>query len=186
MSILFRRISGKSGRDENQLNIRRQGLRVIRQGMSPNSRYVARTRCSELMNLATLRVEGADGALASLIKLMSFECDVQWKKGDKKRNGSAHASSGFNSTIADARSPGELIVLIHSFLAQCKEKNIVFPSMGLSAELAVGFTVGGSEQFVAGVEFAPPELLVCAECGITLSVTAYPTSDEANAEDNAT
>ena len=133
------------------------------------------------MNLATLRVEGADGTLKSLIKSMSFECDAQWKKGDKRRNGSEHASSGFNATVADARNPGELIILIRSFLAQCQEKNIVFPSLGLSAELAVGFTVGDSEQFAGGVEFAPPDLLLCAECGMTLSVTAYPTLDEANA-----
>jgi len=138
------------------------------------------------MNLATLRVEGTDSALESLKKALCLECDTQWKKGDKRRNGRAHTLSGFNATVANARNPGELEGLIRSFLAQCKNNNIVFPSLDLSAELAVGFTVGDSEQFVAGVEFAPSELLLCAECGITLSVTAYPTSDEANAEENAT
>jgi hypothetical protein len=138
------------------------------------------------MNLATLRVEGADSALDSLKKALSLECDTQWKKGDKRRNGSLHTSSGFNATVADAINPRELESRIRSFLAECNNNNIVFPGLDLMAELAVGFAVGDSKQFVAGVEFSPSDLLLCATCGITLSVTAYPTSDEANAEDNAT
>jgi len=138
------------------------------------------------MNLATLRVEGTDGALNILKEALSLECDTQWSKGDKRRNGSVHALSGFNATVADATNPRELVSLIRVFLARCKEKGIVFPSLNIEAELAVGFSVGDSEQFVAGVEFSPSELFSCAECGITLSVTAYPTSDEANASENAT
>jgi hypothetical protein len=137
------------------------------------------------MNLATLRVEGKDSALDALKKALSLECDSQWNKGDKRRNGGVHALSGFNATVADAGNPRELVSLIRAFLARCKEKGIVFPCLNVEAELAVGFTVGDSEQFVASVEFSPSDLLSCAECGISLSVTAYPTSDEANAEENA-
>ena len=138
------------------------------------------------MNLATLRVEGTDSALESLRETLSLECDTQWGKGDKRRNGSVHESSGFNATIADAGSPRELEGLIRSFLTRCRNKKIVFPSLDLSAELSVGLTVGDTHQFVAGVEFTSSDLLLCAETGITLSVIAYPTSDEANAEENAT
>jgi len=138
------------------------------------------------MNLATLRVEGADSSLEALIKALSLARDVQWNKGDKRRNGSVHTSSGFHAVVADAGNPKELTSLVGAFLARCKEKGIVFPSLNLSAELAVGFTVGDSVQFVAGLEFSPSELLTFGECGITLSVTAYPTSDEANAEETAT
>lgn len=138
------------------------------------------------MNLATLRVEGTDGDLKSIKEALSLECDTEWEQGDKRRNGSVHASSGFNATIADAKNTGELRGLIHTFLKKCKNKNIVFPSRNLTAELSIGFTVGDSEQFVAGVEFSPSELSLCAESGITLCITAYPASDEANAEENAT
>jgi hypothetical protein len=138
------------------------------------------------MNLATLRVEGTDSDLEALKKALSLESDAHWSKGERRRNGSVHASSGFNATVADAKNPKELIGLIRAFLVLCKNKQIVFPRLNLEAELAVGFTVGDSEQFVASVEFSPSDLLSCAECGITLSVTAYPTSDEANAEENAT
>lgn len=134
------------------------------------------------MNLATLRVEGTDSSLEVLKKALPLVCDAQWSKGDSRCNGSVHTSSGFNATVADAGNPRELSRLIRAFLVQCKEKGIVFPSLNLVAELAVGFTVGDSEQFVAGVEFSPSEVLSCAECGVTLSITAYPTSHEENAE----
>jgi hypothetical protein len=138
------------------------------------------------MNLATLRVEGLDSDLESLKRVLSLECETQWKKGEKRRNGRVFTSSGFSAAIADARTPRELMGLVRSFLTQCNTKNIVFPRLHLSAELAVAFTVGDSEQFTASVKFSPSELLLCAECGINLSVTAYPTSDEANATNNAT
>jgi len=137
------------------------------------------------MNLATLRVSGTDAALDTLKKTLSLECDTQWSKGDISRNGRKQESSGFNSTIADAENPGELLRLIRIFLVQCKDKGIVFSKLNLEAELAIGFSVGDSKQFFAGVEFAPSELLSYVECGITLSVTAYPTSDEANTEEDA-
>lgn len=62
------------------------------------------------------------------------------------------------------------------------ESGIVFPDKSLVAELSVGFTVGDSKQFVAGVEFLPAELLLLSQRGIALSITAYPISDEANAQ----
>jgi hypothetical protein len=133
------------------------------------------------MNLATLSVEGEDSALATIAEQLPLKHEQQWKKGDPRRNGKVHSSSGFQITVADAKNPGELTKCIHAFLAQCKESGIVFPEKSLVAELSVGFTVGDSEQFVAGVEFLPAELLLLSQCGIALSVTAYPTSDEANA-----
>lgn len=133
------------------------------------------------MNVATLCVEGEDSSLEALGKRISLHHDSQWKKGDPRRNGKVYPSSGFLVKVADAENPGELTNCIRAFLAQCKKHDIVFPAQNLIAELSVGFTVGDSRQFVAGVEFSPAELLLCAECGITLSITAYPTSDEANA-----
>lgn len=133
------------------------------------------------MNLATLQVEGNAGALEFLKKAIVLDIDAEWAKGDKRRNGHVHESSGFNATVADARNSPELISQVRSFLAQCTETKIDFASMGLSAELAIGFTVGDSEQFVTGVIFSPSELRVYGERGLALSITAYPTSDEANA-----
>jgi len=133
------------------------------------------------MNLATLRVEGPDESLQELRKSLQLVCDTEWVKGDKRKNGRVNAASGFNATIADAKNPRELSALIRVFLANCKKKTIVFSSLGLVAELDIGFTVGDSEQFVGSIVFSPLELLSFGECGISLQVSAYPTSDEANA-----
>jgi hypothetical protein len=74
------------------------------------------------MNLATLRVEGTDSDFEALIKELSLESDAHWNKGEKRRNGSVHALSGFNATVADAKNPRELIDLIRAFLMLCKNK----------------------------------------------------------------
>lgn len=135
------------------------------------------------MNLAILRVEGTDSSLEQLKKVLRLACDAEWREGDRRRNGTVHALSGFNATVAEAEDPRVLTSLIRSFLKQCKEKDVVLSSLNLEAELDVGILVGSSEQYVASVLFTPADLLLCAECGIELRVTAYPTSDEANAED---
>jgi len=134
------------------------------------------------MNLTTLIVEGNANALESIKSQLCLSVDAQWNKGDIRRNGVADEFSGFSATIADTETPKELTVLIGNFLAQCKENNVQFQNLNLSAVLSVGFTVGDSEQFVACIEFSPTELLACSECGISLSITAYPASDEAGTE----
>ena len=133
------------------------------------------------MNLATLRVEGAEDILESLKSAISLTIDAEWKKGDKRRNGAYHELSGFSATVADAKSSIELMQMVRDFLAQWNERGIVISCCGLEAELALGITVGDSEQFVAGIELSPSELVALGERGISLSITAYPTSDEANA-----
>lgn len=137
------------------------------------------------MNIATLRVEGTESALEKTKQTLQVVCDTEWKKGENKRNGNTYNSSGFSVTIADASSPGELTDQILAFLDKCKNSAIAFSAPELKAELDIGVTVGESQQFVASVEFSPPDLMLCAECGITLSITAYPTSDEANDDGDA-
>jgi hypothetical protein len=134
------------------------------------------------MNLTTLRVEGNANALELIKAKLCLALDAQWHKGDILRNGTAHEFSGFSTTIADTETPQELIAFIGNFLAQCKENNIQFQALNLSAVLSVGFMVGNSVQFIACVEFSPAELLAFTECGISLSITAYPTSEEAGTE----
>jgi len=135
------------------------------------------------MNLATLIVEGDEPALSKLRKALSLQTATSWKKGDVRRNGKNHSSAGFSATIADVRSPGELTRAVQTFLEQCKERGVSFTKSGVSAELSLGFTVGDSQQFVAGVQ---SDLSLFAEHGLTLSVTAYPTSDDANVVRRAT
>jgi hypothetical protein len=138
------------------------------------------------MNLATLIVEGEQSALGDLRKALPLQIAASWEKGDIRRNGKPHASPGFSATIADAANPRELAHAVQTFLKQCKERGVSFPKSGVSAELSLGVTVGDSQQFVAGVEFSPLALSLFAEQGLALSITAYPTSDDANVVRRAT
>lgn len=129
------------------------------------------------MNLAVLRVEGDDAALNRIGALLPAQVDATWKKGDLARSGKCHGLSGIGATIADAANPGELCGAVREFVAQCAQRGLDFSEAGVSAELDMGITVGDSTQFVAGVDFSPNELSLFARLGLSLSVTAYPTSD---------
>lgn len=129
------------------------------------------------MNLATLRVEGTEEALASLRRILRLEADATWQKGEPKRRGGHHSSAGFNTTIADASSPDEMIGAIRNFFAMCKKQGVTFVRPGLSAELSVGVTVGDSDQFTASVALSVSDIQLLGSLGIAFNVTAYPTSD---------
>ena len=137
------------------------------------------------MNLATLRVEGTDEALQAMRDLLGIEPNQTWKKGEPKRRGGCFSHSGLSATIADedAQNPVEMIGAIREFVSNCKERNFVFSAPSLSAEIAIGVTVGDSVQFVAFVDFSAADLLALGALGVDLSIAAYPTSDEANAND---
>ena len=135
------------------------------------------------MNLATLRAEGEDDALAHLCKALGLSLDSTWKKGEPKRRGGVHPLSGFVATIADSANSGEMVRSIRQFLAECKARGVAFAGANLSSELSVGVTVGDSVQFVAFVDLTAEDLSSLGSLGINLSVAAYPSSDEANAAD---
>jgi hypothetical protein len=132
------------------------------------------------MNLAVLRVEGKNDALNGLLGRLRLKTTTVWNKGDSRRRGGIHEESGFTSTIADTNSPRDMVIAVRRFLATCCEQAISFPDQGLAAELSVGVTVGGSEQFVASIDLTPGDLSMMSSLGLSLDITAYPTSDESN------
>jgi hypothetical protein len=134
------------------------------------------------MNIATLRVEGADEALENLRNQLGLDIDASWKRGEAKRHGH-HSLSGFNAKVADAENPGQMVEAVRKFMLTIKEQGVVFSASNLSAELFIGVTVGDSVQFIAFVELLPADILLLGSLGVALSVTAYPTSDEANDTD---
>jgi len=132
------------------------------------------------MNLVTLRIEGTNEALQAVRNTLGLVPDSMWGQGEPKRRGGFFSSSGLSATIADAKTPNEMVVAIREFVAECKARNFVFSGSGLSAVLSVGVTVGDTEQFVACVDFSASDLLSLGALGVELSIAAYPTSDEAN------
>jgi hypothetical protein len=136
------------------------------------------------MNVAILRAEGQLTALQALSAALDMPPSHTWKKGQPLRGGKVHAADGLQLGIADEKNPAELVRSIQRFIANCKERGVSF-NTAASAELSIGFTVGDSEQFVGTVEFSASELRAISDCGISLSITAYPTSDEVNANESA-
>jgi len=61
---------------------------------------------------------------------------------------------------------------------------VSFPGQGLTAELSVGVTVGDSAQFVASIDLTSDDLSMMGTLGLSLNVSAYPTSGELNAASN--
>ena len=148
---------------------------------APHLELLDGTKIDEVpyMNIATLRIEAEEPTLSALRAALPSPADKHWRKGERGRNGSVHALSGFNATIAEAPNPGALVSGIRNFLTQCKERNLDFRG-ARAAELSIGFTVGDSQQFVASLDLSSGDLSALAACGMALSVTAYPTSDGAN------
>lgn len=130
------------------------------------------------MNLAVLRLEGETAALQTLTQQLSLKPEGEWRKGETRPNGVKNLSSGLNSTIAEGASPNQLVTSVREFFEECKSKNISF--VNVRAELSFGVTVGCSQQYLAHVEFSPSDLALIASSGCSLSMSAYPTSDEAN------
>lgn len=138
------------------------------------------------MNVSILVVEGDEEALDAFLSDLALVPESRWKKGEKWRRGIPHTRSGFSVTLADAATPRELIEITRGWLGRCRNGEAIFKKKGLLAELSLGFTVGDSKQFVAGIEFSAADLETMGACGISLSITAYPTSDEANTEEEHT
>ena len=134
------------------------------------------------LNLATLRIEGDDAALTSAVATLGLEVDTRWQKGEARRRGGRHESSGLNATVADADHPKAMIQSVREFLAKCEEMHFSFAAAGLSAELAIGVSVGDPEQYFAFVEVPSDDLVALGSLGVSLSFAGYPTSDESNAE----
>ncbi|MGZ8252139.1 MAG: hypothetical protein ACXW1P_06870 [Methylophilaceae bacterium] len=114
---------------------------------------------------------------------MNLDIDVSWKKGEKRKH-KVYESSGLNSTIADTKTPRELVKAVIDFANICKAKNISLATSCISTELDIGIGVGYSEQFIASIIFLPSELNLLSSVGIALSITAYPTSDESSDNEN--
>ena len=132
------------------------------------------------MNVAQLWVTGSETALAKVCDLLAFDPDSSWRQGDMMRNGKVHEDNGVGISIADAISPRELVEEIRSFVVRCVDSDANFKKLGLTANLSLGYTVGDSEQFAACIEFTNQDLKYFSDLGVSLSVWAYPTSDEAN------
>jgi hypothetical protein len=137
-------------------------------------------REANLMNVAELRLSGSDASLDDVINKLNLVVSSRIKAGDLRRRGGVHLKSGVCVSIADAASPVAMIRDVRVFLATCQKLSPQVFTNAVEAELSLGVTVGDAVQYIASIDFSSTELLEIATLGIALSITAYPTSDEAN------
>lgn len=132
------------------------------------------------MNVAQLWLTGSKSDLTNMCRRLELYPDSSWCQGDKKRNGKVYEDNGVGICIADASTPMGLVGEIRSFIKRCFQSGISFKNTALKANLSIGYTVGDSVQFSACMDFTAQDLQHLAEFGASISVCAYPTSDEAN------
>jgi len=130
------------------------------------------------MNIALLHLTGPDSALAAFCDALELETSANWKVGDARSRGRIHASSGCTIDIADASTPSAMIASIRQLLQRCEAGNVTLPAHNLHGELSIGVAVGDAAQFAAVLEFTVHDLQRIAAMGVTLTVAAYPASDE--------
>lgn len=130
------------------------------------------------MNLATLRVNGTDEALQLLRAVLPRPAEKTWIQGASQRRAGSFTSSGFSVTVADEQTPDAMVTSIRDFLSDCRLHQPLFRDPAISAELAIGITVGETERFAAIVDLSHADLRALATLGIALRVAAYPASDE--------
>jgi hypothetical protein len=112
---------------------------------------------------------------------LGLEVDGRWRAGDRTRSGKTRGSDGFTFTVADAASAAVLEEALQKFSGRCTQAGLNFRSLGLTATLSVGVSVGDSEQFIASLELPADLLATLGQRGVRLEFNAYPTSDSANA-----
>lgn len=129
------------------------------------------------MNIATLRASGTEEAIRSLRSALGLKIDCEWEKGDVRRRGKIHETSGFNVCVADFKNSKDLMLAIREFLLKCRSAGMVFSSEGLAAELDIGVAVGSEEQFTASLLLTADDTRICSEIGLPIRVSAYPASN---------
>jgi len=132
------------------------------------------------MNIALLHLSGSDNALAAFCHALQLEPTARWKAGEPRSRGRVHASSGCTIDVADAPTPSAMLASIRQLLERCEAGNLTLPAYYLHGELSIGVAVGDAAQFAAVLEFTTQDLQRIAASGVTLTVAAYPASDESH------
>lgn len=132
------------------------------------------------MRSAIFRLSGADWDPAEAVLSLGCTPNTLWRKGERQRGGSTHTDSGCSFLVSRAAEAPELTSDVQQFFRTNGAVVAELTSRGLEAELDLGATVGSSKQSSTSVSFEPDDLKMFAELRIRLTLSAYPTSDEAS------
>jgi hypothetical protein len=123
-----------------------------------------------------LRVAQAELDLeACLTWLPSSRLDRVWRAGERHRRG-IHDTSGFSVSLAEGLARGSVVQdAVNAFL-ELAEPVAELVRGGAEAEVDFGLFVTGDGSL--SLSFAPAAAAVFERAGVTLVISAYPTSDD--------
>src|SRR5687768_13817082 len=126
---------------------------------------------------AVLRVSGEDLDLEACLKSLPTErLQAVWRKGEESLIGRVRRTSGFNFLLSDASDVSRLEEELVLSLRQLEET--LFPVLGKDACVEVDFAVFVTESGMGSLSLRSDTLRVLSQYGISLVVSAYPTSFE--------
>ena len=101
-----------------------------------------------------------------------------WHRGERDRSSRVRDSSGMNVPVADAASGAEAIDAAVSWVAAHHSLLLEVSAQRCEIELDFGMFVGSQNSFAPSLFFPAGALLQFAEAGVSVTVSAYPTSCE--------
>jgi hypothetical protein len=130
------------------------------------------------MVFTTLRVRGADFPVDAFLRERRLQVSAVWRKGEPMRGGHVFEDSGFNISLPDAESWAMALPAVRAFLESERTLLEHLHALALQSVLDVGVSVGEERSYAPSLEFPHDVLAQLAAHGVSLCVSAYPTSDE--------
>jgi len=118
------------------------------------------------MNIATLKVYGAETALADVRDGLPSEPETSWQKGDLSPSGRTRIDAGFYVTLGTGPNAEVLLQQTRAYLNECLARGITFDAANIAAELRFALATGSS------VDFSLADLELLLQMGITISILA--------------
>ena len=123
------------------------------------------------MNIATLKVNGDEAAVANVRDGLPSEPESDWKKGDTSPTGRTRIDHGFYVTLGTDPNPDALMRHIRAYLHECQARGITFDVAPIQAELRVAFVSAAPDQGSSTLDFTLADLSLLLGMGIALSIS---------------
>lgn len=107
-----------------------------------------------------------------------FAPEEVWRRGETTSYGQYVETCGFSKVFEDGDSVEALLIELQTFLVKVNLAAKALQQRGIPSTLDFGFTIGGHKHFTRSLRFPPDFLSLLVGLGISLKVSAYPTSDD--------
>lgn len=114
--------------------------------------------------------------------LAEFDIAPNWvvHRGEPRRRGQLWEESGFGFSLdaPEDEQLADLLRILRDFKDAYKPALLALRMRDIPSKIDIGFTVGSEKHFTRSLRFAPADLDIFVELGVTLEVSAYPCSED--------